>query len=595
MVGASKPAPSKVRKKSTTRARARARVRDKLSPFMVSYLDVDRLLDAGPDQIRSIPNELKQGTILLSQQMGIKCLLLEPLEEIGRKKLRDICARKLEQKQAVYLPMGTQVLREEILHQGRDFTLRLPRGTLFLSPGGHPDGYLLDQLDLPLQRETGAIAQILPINENTAPLYLQTLVDVPPSFALIKEDTFYDEAARGLIEKGSLVISRSGALTGIMLDELQLPLRGPVSAMDELFQLKATYQRFPIETLIQQVTKARDGIIPIERGTFLFSPHGKIYFVWKEGLEASEKELSRWSTHSYINNPSILEVSLHTSNDIGGPGVVVTQDEINYLRDVFRQAGTTNILKDTLILDRNIFYKLTFNMPYAQSGKFRSYLGKGVIILNTYRKGTFSVEMGGKDVEISDLDLERVREHLQAEGRILIKISSLMRIRDPRQGDWVYKATTNLFYPYDTFTRPYLEEFVPENVALDHRADKTSTIIGPQDDPSEEDIGASGEPLSDLISLINNELFQKERTVFVLDGTLFHLRGRLYRVNEELTYFTHEIPEKLQPMDLEALEADWKIHPVVEDAAEFEDADEMPPNLEEEDLDDLPFDTSNRH
>ena len=226
VVGGKGPA-HKGRKSPANQSRARAR--DKLSPFTVSFLDVGRLLDAGPDELRSIPNELKQGTVLLSQQMGIKCLLLQTLEEVSRKKSRDICARKLSEEEAAYLPMGTQILREEILHQGRDFTVRLPRGTLFLSPGGHPDGYLLEQLDLPLRRETGAISQILPINENTAAKYLQTLVDVPPSFALIKEDVFYDEQARGTIEKGSLTISRSGDLTGIMLDDVQLPISAPVN------------------------------------------------------------------------------------------------------------------------------------------------------------------------------------------------------------------------------------------------------------------------------------------------------------------------------------------------------------------------------
>jgi len=220
-------------------------------------------------------------------------------------------------------------------------------------------------------------------------------------------------------------------------------------------------------------------------------------------------------------------------------------------------------------------------------------LGKGVIILNTFRKGTFSVEMGGKDIEISDLDLLMVRKHLQAEGRILIKIGSHLRIRDPRQGDWVYRVVTNLFYPYETFSRPYLEEFVPENIVLDHRAEKASTLIGPQDNPADEDIGAAGEPVSDLIALINNELFQKERSVFVLDGTLFHWRGRLFRVNEELAYLTHAVSDKLQSLDLEALESDWKIHPVVEEAEDEEEG--IPPDLEEdEDLDDLPFDTATR-
>ena len=139
-------------------------------------------------------------------------------------------------------------------------------------------------------------------------------------------------------------------------------------------------------------------------------------------------------------------------------------------------------------------------MPYAQSGKFRSYLATGgVVKLNTFRKGTFSVEMAGKHIEITDLDVPQVRKHLQPEGLILIKIGSLLRIRDEREGDWVYSVTTNLFYPYATFTRPYMEEFIPENIRFDHQDKKMSTLIGPQEHPNEQDIDASGEPLPDLL------------------------------------------------------------------------------------------------
>jgi hypothetical protein len=46
---------------------------------------------------------------------------------------------------------------------------------------------------------------------------------------------------------------------------------------------------------------------------------------------------------------------------------------------------------------------------------------------------------------------------------------------------------------------------------------------------------------------------------------------------------------------MEGLEADWKIHAVVED--QFEDSDDLPPedfSDDDEDLEDLPFDTSVR-
>ena len=51
----------------------------------------------------------------------------------------------------------------------------------------------------------------------------------------------------------------------------------------------------------------------------------------------------------------------------------------------------------------------------------------------------------------------------------------------------------------------------------------------------------------------------------------------------------HEYSDRLQDADLDALASDWKIHPVVEDD---EEEDEGPEFIEEEeDLEDLPFDT----
>ena len=599
MVGGGKSGGTKRRKKAYAKDQPAIPSRDPLTPFYPPTLDMDALINPPADlrRPRPCPTELDRGVVLLSQRNGVKCILLDPLVNVDREVLKNICGHRFKSDEAVYLSVGTQVLREEALHQGRSFASTLRKGTLFLSPGGHPVGYLLDSLSVPLSRELGSIRQYLPVTEQTAKRYLQSLVDIPSSFSLVKEDLFFDTSEENtfLVEKGTLVISRSGFMTALLLDDLQLPIKGKVADLDVLFQLKTTYQRYPIETLIQQVAKSRSETIPIERGTFLFSPRGRVYFVWKEGLTASEQELVRWSMQSQIIAPEILEVSLQKRNVIGGPGEVITQDELNYLRDVFRTAGTTNIFKETLLLDRNVFFKFTMDMPYAQSGKFRSYIGKGgVVQLNTFRQGTFSVEMGGKDIEITDLDLVQVRKHLQPEGRILVKIGSFLRIRDERHGDWIYYVSVNLFYPYETFTRPYLEEFIPESVRFERRGEKLSTLIGPQDDPSDvsdEDIGASGEPLADLRALINNEL-QKDppRTVIVLDGALFHWRG-LYRVNEELIFRPQQWTEKIQDEDLEAFEAEWKIHPLVEDMPEEED--ELPPSLEEEDedLDDLPFDS----
>ena len=135
-----------------------------------------------------------------------------------------------------------------------------------------------------------------------------------------------------------------------------------------------------------------------------------------------------------------------------------------------------------------------------------------------------------------------------------------------------------------------MEEFISENIRFNGREPKMSTIIGEQEKPDSEDIGFSGEPIGDLLALINNELFQTEPRI-VLDGTLFHWRqkGRLYRVNEELVFRPHQYSERLKNQDIEALAAAWKINPVVEDAVEEEEI----PTLfdEEEDLEDLPFDT----
>ncbi len=597
VVSGKSPSGSKAGRSAKAKAKAdsdaKLQRRDLLSPFVVATIDLDPLINPLPGRARPIPNELPSGRVLVSQQHGTKCLLLADVEKVGIQKLRAICARKLTEEEAIYLPMGTQILRDEVLHQGKRFTIKLRKGTLFLSPGGHPNGYLLEAMQLPLRKEFSQNHQFLSVTEQIAERYLQSLVDIPASFVVVKEDVFFDESdqSSGVIEKGTLVISRSGALTGLLLDDINLPVKGPVNDLDELFQLRASYIRLPIETLIQRAAQLGDNV-EIERGTFLFSPHGKVYFVWREGLKASEQQLIVWSKQSQINEPSMLEVSLIKGNEIGGPGEVITQDEINYLRDVFRQAGTTNIRKQSLLLDHNLFYKFLIDMPYAQTGKFRAYLATGgVIILNSFRKGTFSVEMGGKSagnaMEITDLDIQAVRKHLQPTGRILIKIGSHLRIRDEREGDWIYRVTTNLFYPYDTFTRPYMEEFIPENLDFDHRAEKSSTLIGPQEDPHEEDLGATGEPLADLRALINNEL-GKERVVFVLDNTLFHWHSRLYRVNEELS-FRPQMTEQILDQDLEALETEWKIHPVVEDV---EDDEEVPMDFEEdEDLQDLPLDT----
>ncbi len=590
------PAPAQRSKASNRKTPKRNRTtgRDQLAPFHPPLIDLDPLVHPTRNVNASIPEYLNIGTLLVSQRHSVKCILLEPLEEVNIEVLKNLCLRKLKASQTVYLPMGTNVLKDEVLHQGRDFVTKLRKGTIFLSPGGHANGYLLGAISLPLRKELSSNSQFLPLTEASAKRYLQKLMDIPLSFALIQEDQLHDTSGPELkIEKGSLVVSRGGAITGLMLEDVQLPLKKSVADLTALFALKTTYHSFPIETLLVQASKGGEKEIEIERGTFLFTPHGKVYFVWRDGVKASAQKLKTWSTASKIIDPNILEVSVTAKNYIGGPGEVVTQDEINYLRDVFKTAGSTNIFRETLLLDNNIFYKFVQLIPYAHTGKFRAFIHTGqIVLLNTFRKGTFSVELGGKGIEITDLDLVQIRKHLQATGRLLIKIGTLLRIRDERGGDWVYRATGNLFYPYEELTRANLEESIPESVAFDHRADRESTLIGPQDQPHEDDIGANGDPLADLPALVNNEL-SKERIVFVLDSTLFFWRKRLYRVNEEIV-FRPQHHSKIESSDLEAYEAEWKIHPVVEEAEDYEE-DGPPPDLEEEDdLEDLPFDTGAR-
>ncbi len=587
------PSPKRAKRSAKSKKKTKdGRQRDQQTAFYPPRIDLDPLLH--PDQKRkaTIPPRLNIGTVLFSQRHGIKCILLDPFDVVDIVTLKELCQRKFGEDQVVYLPVGTAVLKEEIMHQGREYVARLNKGTVLLSPGGHPTGFLLDAISLPLRKELTRNSQFMPLTEASAKRNLQKLVNIPSSFNLLKEDLLHDEGAPvQTVDKGSLVISRGGALTGLMLEDVPLPLRVNVVDLTALFALKTTYQSYPIEILLMEARNSSEGKVPIERGTFLFSPYGKVYFVWREGVEVTEQTLKNWSVSATVIDRSILEISLTSNNTIGGPGEVITQDDMNYLRDVFKTAGSTNIYRQTLLLENNAFFKFIQDIPYAHTGKFRSFINKGLMVqLNTFRKGTFSVELGGSRIEITDKDLEQIRKHLQVEGRLLIKIGSLLRVSDERAGDWVYRAINNIFYPYDTLTRPQLEEFIPDSVQFDHRADKESTLIGPQEHPHDDDIGADGDPLADLIALVNNEL-GKDRTVFVLDSTLFFWGKRLYRVNEELV-FRPQHHSKIDVRDMEGYEADWKIHPVVEDH-EGEEDDDLPPQdfEDDDDLEDLPFDT----
>jgi hypothetical protein len=567
--------------------------RDLLAQFHPAVIDLDPLVHPTKHAHPSIPETLGPGALLQSHRHGLKCLLLDDVEGVDIEVLKKICLRRSDLPQLVYLPMGTTVYKDEVLHQGRQFAVKLPKGTLCLSPGGHPNVYLLEPVALPLTRELSSNQDILQLTEASAKRNLQSLVDIPASFSLAKEDQLYRDSGPSVkLSKGTLVVSRSGAVTGFLVEDVRVPLKKSVADLDALFPLKSTYKSYPIETLAQLAASAGSAGVPLDRGTFLFSPQGKVYFVWKEGLRASSQTVKRWGEEAQIIADEILNVSTTQSNKIGGPGVVITQDQLNYLHDVFRQTGTTNISRETLLLDQNVFYKFVQAMPYAHTGRYRSYLKTGqVVMLNTFRKGTFNVEVGGKDITITDVDLVQIRKHLEASGRILIRIGSLLRITDERRGDWIYRAASNLFYSYDTLTRPLLEEFIPETVAYQGRGEKISTLIGPQEKPQPEDRGTDGAPLADLLAVINLEL-GNERIVFVLDGTLFHWRGRLYRVNEELVFRPQQYT-KVEPPDLAALESEWKIHQMME---EVEDGDEEIPAVDESDadLDDLPFDNSTR-
>lgn len=138
-----------------------------------------------------------------------------------------------------------------------------------------------------------------------------------------------------------------------------------------------------------------------------------------------------------------------------------------------------------------------------------------------------------------------------------------------------------------------MEEFIPESIAFDHKAEKASTLIGLQEKPHDDVIGGSGEPLADLLARFNNEM-GKDRIVFVLEDTLFCSGNRLLRVNEELV-FRPQHHTKIDARDIEGLESDWKVHPVVEEQSETDE--EVPPAdfiEDDDDLEDLPFDTGVR-
>ncbi|MFT5376517.1 MAG: hypothetical protein ACI906_003354, partial [Candidatus Latescibacterota bacterium] len=240
------PQRAKKKKRSSPNQDKGLQARDQLAPFFPPTIDLDPLVHPTKNLNATIPTHINIGTLLVSQRHGIKCILLDPLENVEISILKNICLRKLNDPYIVYLPLGTNVLKDEVVHQARDFVTKLRKGTLILSPGGHPNGYLLDAIGLPLRKELSSNSQFMPLNEASAKRSLQKLVDIPANFTLIKEDTLHDkDAPAQKVEKGSLVISRGGALTGLMLEDVQLPLKISVVDLTALFALKTTYQSFP--------------------------------------------------------------------------------------------------------------------------------------------------------------------------------------------------------------------------------------------------------------------------------------------------------------------------------------------------------------
>ena len=161
VVGPGKSAPGK-RKRNSKKLKSAQTAKDPLTPFLAPSLDVDVLINPPKDRRpRPCPTELTRGLVLTSRRHGVKCILLEPLDNVDREVLKNVCARRLKEDEAIYLPTGTQILKEEVLHQGRTFISKLKIGTIFLSPGGHPNGYLLADLQVPLRKELGSIQHYL--------------------------------------------------------------------------------------------------------------------------------------------------------------------------------------------------------------------------------------------------------------------------------------------------------------------------------------------------------------------------------------------------------------------------------------------------
>ena len=81
---------------AVSQKRQRQQQKDILNDYVVAAVDMDPLINPPTGRPRPIPDELPAGTLLVSQRLGVKCLLIDQLNEVGRRTLKEICARKLK-------------------------------------------------------------------------------------------------------------------------------------------------------------------------------------------------------------------------------------------------------------------------------------------------------------------------------------------------------------------------------------------------------------------------------------------------------------------------------------------------------------------
>ena len=525
-----------------------------LEPYFAETVDLDELLHgpaSGPESedIARFRQEIPRGYILVSQEDQLKCISFERIDRITDQQIEDIKARRVNPHDFVYLPYDAEVLLTEAFNIERTFRMNVKKGTVIVDSYGRLNFYLIQDVQIPFRGKFLQSMGLVIISNRSARLYLQQLIDLPESFRLVKDDVFYDPPP-GLdvtLEKGTLLISRGGALTGLLLEDIRIPIRDTFSdrvERGEVLEIPLTYKRVPLDSLAEEADR-RGEEIPIEKGTFLFGSQGNVYFVWQGDVRASAVQLRNWSRIPAVDYPGVLNLSTAMKNMIGGPGVVITPGDIFYLRDVFKWIGTTNIRKGTLLLERNVLYKFVSEMPFGQSiGSISRHLGRRIQKLNTYRTGAFNVELGGSGVEVSALDFQKIRELIQAEGRILLKLETKLRIEDDKAGDRVYRVKNNVFYTKRALSLEGMEEYVPESIVLESKEEPRGVIVGEPDLME-----------ANLIPLVNNQIKLHNKVVFVPGGVLFLWKEKSYVVADELELREVLISDQI----LEGFEVEGKI------------------------------------